>query len=45
MVDQAPDEAAREFGVAFRRFLDWIHGPESIEASRTSLCRAVRFHE
>src|SRR5882757_7386200 len=36
MVDQAPDEAAREFGVAFRRFLDWIHGPESIEANEVS---------
>jgi hypothetical protein len=36
MVDQAPDEAAREFGVVFRRFLDWIHGPESIEANEVS---------
>jgi hypothetical protein len=36
MVDQAPGEAAREFGVAFRRFLDWIHGPESIEANEVS---------
>ncbi len=36
MVYQAPDEAAREFGVAFRRFLDWIHGPESIEANEVS---------
>ena len=35
MVDQAPDEAAREFAAAFRRFLDWIHAPE---ASRPTRC-------
>ena len=36
MLDQADDEAAREFAAAFRRFLDWIDGPESIEATEVS---------
>ena len=36
MLDQAPDEAAREFAAAFRRFLDWIHGPDSAEANEVS---------
>ena len=36
MLGQAPDEAAREFAVAFRRFLDWIHGPDSAEANEVS---------
>jgi ATPase family associated with various cellular activities (AAA) len=36
MVDQAADEAARDFAAAFRRFLDWIHGPDSAEANEVS---------
>ena len=28
MLDQAPDEAAREFAAAFRGFLDWIHSSD-----------------
>jgi hypothetical protein len=36
MVDQAADDAAREFAAAFRRFLDWIHGPDSAEANEVS---------
>ena len=37
MLDQAPDEAAREFAAAFRRFLDWIHGPDQPRAMRFPL--------
>jgi len=36
MLDQAPDEAAREFAAAFRRFLEWIHGSDSLEANEVS---------
>jgi hypothetical protein len=36
MVDEAAEDAAREFAVAFRRFLDWIHGPDSAEANEVS---------
>jgi ATPase family associated with various cellular activities (AAA) len=36
MVDQAPDEAAREFAAAFRRFLEWVHGPESADRNEVS---------
>jgi hypothetical protein len=36
MVDQAPDEAAREFASAFRRFLEWIHGPDAADRNEVS---------
>jgi hypothetical protein len=36
MVDEAAGDAAREFAEAFRRFLDWIHGPDSAEANEVS---------
>jgi ATPase family protein associated with various cellular activities (AAA) len=36
MVEQAADDAAREFAAAFRRFLDWIHGPDSAEPNEVS---------
>jgi hypothetical protein len=36
MLDQAPDEAAREFAAAFRRFLEWIHGPDNLEVNEVS---------
>ena len=40
MVDQAADDAAREFAAAFRRFLDWVQGPGSAEANEvTTLVR------
>jgi hypothetical protein len=37
MVDQVADDAAREFAAAFRRFLDWIHGPDTTEANEVSV--------
>ena len=37
MLDQAPDEAAREFAAAFRRFLDWIHSSDDAEGNEVSL--------
>jgi DNA polymerase III delta prime subunit len=37
MLDQAPDEAAREFAAAFRRFLDWIHSSEGAEGNEVSV--------
>ena len=37
MLDQAPDEAAREFAAAFRRFLDWIHSSGGAEANEVSV--------
>ena len=36
MLDQAPDDAAREFATAFRRFLDWVQGPDSAKADEVS---------
>jgi ATPase family associated with various cellular activities (AAA) len=36
MAEQAPDEAAREFASAFRRFLEWIHGPDSADRNEVS---------
>ena len=37
MLDQAPDEAAREFAAAFCRFLDWIHSSDDAEGNEVSL--------
>ena len=37
MLDQAPDEAAREFAAAFRRFLDWIHSSDGAEGNEVSV--------
>jgi ATPase family associated with various cellular activities (AAA) len=37
MPDQAPDEAAREFAAAFRRFLDWIHSSDGAEGNEVSV--------
>lgn len=36
MLDQAPEEAAREFAAAFRRFLDWIHSSDGAESNEVS---------
>ena len=37
MLDQAPDEAAREFAAAFRHFLDWIHSSDGAESNEVSV--------
>ena len=37
MLDQAPDEAAREFAAAFRGFLDWIHSSDGTEGNEVSV--------
>jgi DNA polymerase III delta prime subunit len=37
MLDQAPDEAAREFAAAFRRFLDWIHSSDGAAVNEVSV--------
>jgi hypothetical protein len=37
MLDQAPEEAAREFAAAFRRFLDWIHSSDGAEHNEVSV--------
>jgi len=36
MPDQAPDSQAREFAVAFRGFLDWVHSAASREENEVS---------
>jgi hypothetical protein len=37
MLDQAPDEAAREFAAAFRLFLDWIHSSDGAAVNEVSV--------
>jgi hypothetical protein len=36
MLDEAPEQQAREFAVAFRRFLDWIHTIAASEDNEVS---------
>ena len=39
MADEAPDEQAREFAAAFRRFLDWLHSSFGEENEVSALVR------
>ncbi|MGN6791356.1 MAG: AAA family ATPase, partial [Streptosporangiaceae bacterium] len=36
MPDQAPDDQAREFATAFRRFLDWVHSVAATETNEVA---------